>query len=169
METSRRMNPDDVKKILVNFQTDNSKSLNNIRILVNEFENLSSMGKKYINKRTNYYCGELKTDLNKIIDDDIKNSFQTYSKLELFRHKYQKCINLSKNKFIEVHEKLESFISNIKENQKQQLDRCFVLNYEEKKIKECLQKKIIKKEEKLYFKLKDYHAELIEFSKNIYL
>lgn len=169
METSRRMNPEDVKKILIDFQTENSKSLNNIRILSNEFENLSSIGTKYIDKRINYYCSDIKNELNKIIDNEIKISDQTYSRRELFKHKYQKCLNLSRNKFIVIHEKTDSFISKIKDNQKKQLDKCFVLNYEENKIKDCLRKKITKKEEKLYFLLRDYHAELKEFSKNIFL
>ncbi len=163
------MNPEDVKKILIDFQTENSKSLNNIRILSYEFENLSSIGKKYLDERMTYYCGDITSDLNKIIDDDFKNSEETYSKFELFKHKYQKCLNISSNTFVEIHEKTNSFFSKIKDNQKKQLDKCFVLNYQKKKIKDCLKKKILNKEERLYLMLRDYHAELKDFSKNIYL
>jgi len=163
------MNPDDVRKILLDFQVENSKSLESIRIMVKEFDKISSIGKKYIDKRIDYYCADIKYELDKAIDDNIKESNQIYSKADLLEHKYKKCLALTKNRFVLSHEKTTNYISEFKKFQKKQLDKCFVLNHGESPIKECLKKKIVKKEEKIYYKIKDYHSQLKEFSKDIFI
>lgn len=169
MEYNRKMHPEDVKKILSQFKIENKCSLDNIRELSKEHEKISTIGKKYIDKRNEYFCGEIRNELTKYLDNEYhKKGGESLTKIDLYKHKYQKCLNFSKNPFIKVHEETENFISNFKKNQKKSLDKCFIFQFDDKSIKDCLQKKILKKEEKLYKLVRQYPESFKEFIKDIY-
>jgi hypothetical protein len=169
METSRNIQKEELKEIISKFQSSNTELLESIRKMIRDFDNLIDLGEKYIYKRNNYYCGELELEYKILSDKEYFNKDNFYLKSEMTKNRYFKCLNLSNNSFTENHKTIIKYIQNLKMNQKNQLNKCIVFKFEADEMQKCLIEKMLRKEKKIHKLIKDYHYELTNFSKNIYI
>jgi hypothetical protein len=169
MEVSRNIHKDNLKEIITKFQNNNYELLGSIRKIINDFENLKDLGDKYIYERNKYYCGELEIESKILIDKEYYKKDDHYLKSEMIKNRYNKCLNLANNSFTEKHNDTIKYMERFKKNQKNQLNKCIVFKFEEDEMQNCLAEKMLKKEKKIHKIIEDYHNELKNFSKNIYI
>lgn len=193
MEINRTIQRETFNSILENYRLENEHEINKFMKIISGVKDNLNIGEKMIQYRYKYLCSQyidqifssLKVDntkVHKLLDlteNEYRNSIlqnfemnilnKRYGNSNLIYEEYKRCKYFSQPKIENILYKLKQKIDNLKKEQNEIISKCFVLEFEEADIKNCLktefslQKKIIMQD------IQEYYDELIIFKEKIYI
>jgi hypothetical protein len=194
MELNRSIDKNLYYKILEEYNEEHINEINSLYIMLNELEKNLKKGEEMIQSRYEYHCGDklrkifendgLNFDKLRInrselikrienyidpIDNGNDNDIMTnYSLKSYLIDDYARCKRLSRTKFENVYDKIKNEFNTINQNEQYNINKCFVLEFEDENIKKCLYKEFNKYKINWVKDAKKYYDELKLFGENIY-
>jgi hypothetical protein len=183
MEINRSIEREKVNMIISDYKRNNMEEILKLNNLLIELQDNFVLGQELLNKRYNYFCGEIIEKIknnypetfflsNTSIDNLVKllsDNSQNYNMKSLHLAQLTQCKNYSQPKFQEVYSNLKQSFDSIKKREKEMFSKCVVLEYDQISIEKCLYKEFKQFKNKMIVDLKEYYDQLNKFKKIIYI
>jgi hypothetical protein len=168
--------------ILTDVRKEKEKEMRDFSQIIFQFKDTLEYGEKLIKMRYDHFCKET---FKKIIDySDLKitNSISNLESLVTLKEhekrynvksfridEYNRCLFFVMPPIANLHDDLVKIIANLKNKEKEIINKCFVTLFDEREIKECLKKEMDISKNDILNKIKIYTEILEKFSQTIYI
>ncbi len=191
MEITRSIKKETINSVLTEYRKENENEIFYLMKMITDVKENLKIGEKMIEARYNYSCEaylkklfenikisnahkflELDVDeYRKSIIDGMETRLleKRYNKDNLIFEEYKRCKFFIQPKIENKLIKLKNQIQNFKKEENEIINKCFVLEFEEVEIKNCLKSEFSQLKKNLMIDIKDYYDELKIFREKIYL
>jgi hypothetical protein len=193
MEINRTIKKETYDNILDQYRQENEDEINKFMKIISGVKDNLNIGEKMIQYRYKYFCGQyideifknlkiLDSNAHKLFDineneyrnsilENFESSIQNirYGNNNLVFEEYKRCKFFTKPKIENILNKLKQRINNLKKEQSEIINKCFVLEFEETEIKNCLKSEFSLQKKNIMHEIGEYYDELTVFKDKIYI